>query len=103
MNFLQNLTARLNNHPTNDELLKNFPLDIRSLPLKEWDKGLFDAEMVALDIQPSHFHIKDGQASGDLNVSKGQINEGTYEGTQAALTELYGRVERRSVAWFPAL
>ena len=47
-------------------------------------------ELVKLKIAP----VVSGDDKNDWGVNAGQIEEGTYGGTQLALTEMYDRVER---------
>lgn len=59
-----------------EKMLAGVPQKVRELPLKSFNKGIFGKELVDLG-------IADG----------GNITEGTYGGTQLALTEIYDRVE----------
>ena len=71
------------------------PANIARAPLKSWDKAVFASELVSLNIVPPVNPVKVGQKEADRsNVGNGQVEEGTYAGTQLALTELYDRIER---------
>ena len=71
------------------------PADIAKAPLKSWDKAVFASELVSLNIVPPVDPVRVGQEKADRsNVGNGQVEEGTYAGTQLALTELYDRIER---------
>ena len=80
-----------------DEVLKDIPVDISELALKYWDKGVFNHEIVATKIAPN---------PNTTVVAKGQLTEGTYDGTQVALTEMFNRIERGYVTplagWVPS-
>lgn len=71
------------------------PPKIQDLPLKQWDKAVFSSELVNLNIVPPVNPVKVGQEAADKStVGNGWIEEGTYAGTQLALTEMYDRIER---------
>ena len=71
------------------------PANIAKAPLKSWDKAVFASELINLNIVPPLNPVKVGQKKADeSNVGDGQIQEGTYSGTQLALTEMYDRIER---------
>lgn len=71
------------------------PANIAKAPLRSWDKAVFASELVSLNIVPPVNPVKVGQKVADKsNVGNGQVEEGTYAGTQLALTELYDRIER---------
>ena len=55
------------------------PKDIKDLPLKQWNKGVFDHELVKTK-------LVDGKGK--------QLQQGTYAGTELAITEIYARIER---------
>lgn len=74
-----------------DEILKGEPQhSIDEDPLAAWDKGVFINELqrrgIVLSISPQ------GALNGELAADEG-IGEGTYDGTQMALTEMYSRLE----------
>ena len=71
------------------------PTDIAKAPLRSWDKAVFASELVSLNIVPPVNPVKVGEKAADKsNVGNGQVEEGTYAGTQLALTEMYDRIER---------
>ena len=71
------------------------PSNIAKATLKSWDKAVFSSELVNLNIVPPLNPVEVGQKTADeSNVGNGQVEEGTYSGTQLALTELYDRIER---------
>lgn len=82
-------------HPSRDELYKGVPENVKDYRLKQWDKGVFSLELLNLSITPPTLNIYDGVVSGHLKIPSGQVKEGTYSGTQLALTEMFSRIERR--------
>lgn len=81
--------------PTIDDLLADVPETIEAAPFKAWDRGVFAHELVSLRL----VQVIDGVASEKpteiVEEPKGQIEEGTWGGTQLALTDMYSRIERR--------
>lgn len=82
--------------PTTAELLADFPEKIETATLKSWDSGVFAQELVTMKI----VQVIDGVASPEtpteiVEEPKGQMTEGTWGGTQLALTDMYSRIERR--------
>ena len=76
-----------------DELLPFSAPSIKDTPLKQLDSGITDLELVKLEIAP-----KVNPKTGEVEESSpGQIEEGTYGGTQLALTEMYAKVEEAYV------
>ena len=74
---------------------QSLPSNIAEAPLKSWDKAVFASELVNLNIVPPLNPVKVDQKKADeSNVGDGQVQEGTYSGTQLALTEMYDRIER---------
>lgn len=85
--------GRLLRHPDEKDVLKGI-VPIRHAPLQEFDAGVLSEELLNLKI----FDIVDHSAPAGPNATKyagGNIKEGTYAGTQAALTQIYSRIERR--------
>ena len=73
--------------PTTGGTTEEIPEKIEDFKLKRWDAGIFAQELVKENVAP----VKE---DGKVKVNDGQIEEGTYGGTQLALTEMYDRVER---------
>lgn len=67
---------------------EDIPEKVADYKLKRWDAGIFAQELVKEDLAPRVAE------EGKLRVNDGQIEEGTYGGTQLALTEMYDRIER---------
>lgn len=85
--------GRLLRHPDEKDVLKGI-VPIRHAPLHDFDAGVLSEELLNLKI----FDIVDHSAPAGPNNTKyagGNIKEGTYAGTQAALTHIYSRIERR--------
>jgi hypothetical protein len=70
------------------------PENLNDYELKSWDKGLFTYELQSrfIDPDPANAARREEHKKGDL---LDQIHEGTYAGTQLALTELYDRVDQK--------
>lgn len=77
------------------------PATVDKLHLREWNKGVFSTELAQLSLLPRVIPSKDNVV--DRNPESlmpiadplTPIKEGTYHGTQLALTELFDRVEKR--------
>lgn len=82
-------------HPSEDDLFQGVPKDVKDYRLKHWDKGVFSLELLNLSITPPTVDISDGVVSGHIKIPPGQVKEGTYSGTQLALTEMFSRIEKR--------
>jgi hypothetical protein len=78
------------------QLETNMPESIKDYQLKSWDKGLFTYELQGrlIDPDPKKAITREEHKKGDLID---QIHQGTYAGTQLALTELYSRIDRKYV------
>lgn len=79
------------------------PLTVDKLHLKEWDNGVFSAELRNLSLLPrvipSKNNVVDGNPESLMPLADPvvPITDGTYRGTQLALTELFNRIETRYV------
>lgn len=62
------------------------PVNVADLALKQWDKGVFEYELLQQNLVVP--------TKSDPNDSE-QLSEGTYAGTQLALTEAFDRIENR--------
>lgn len=82
-------------HPSEADLFQAVPEDVKDYRLKHWDKGIFSLELLNLSITPPTVNIFDGVVSGLIEIPAGQVKEGTYSGTQLALTEMFSRIEKR--------
>ena len=87
---LQPLTRE--SQPSLQYLLKDTPQKIQDAQLTAWDAGLFNQELVELKIAPI---VSD---STEPEENEGSITEGTWAGTQLALTDLYRRIEQALVS-----
>ncbi|KAG8531040.1 uncharacterized protein KY384_004397 [Bacidia gigantensis] len=74
-------------------LLKDTPEKVEDVQLSAWDSALFNQELVHLKIAPviTNLAKSDVQTQSEENV--GDIEEGTWAGSQLALTDLYRRIE----------
>lgn len=91
MEILKDLADRVHQTLHSDASPEKLPWHIQLHPLKEWDQGLFDGELVRLGLQS--VPLLDSSDDKNRQATRFQIEEGTYEGTQAALTEMYSRIE----------
>ncbi|KAL2162900.1 hypothetical protein VTH06DRAFT_6736 [Thermothelomyces fergusii] len=63
---------------------------VADIPLPSFDPGIFDNELMKLRLYP----IIDPQDPSVIREPEGNIREGTYWGTQVALTQAYSRIEQ---------
>ena len=75
-----------------DQLLAGLPHKIRDLPLKSFNQGIFAKELINLDVVPPTDPKVVAPSVSNPKKPEGNITEGTYGGTQLALTEIYDRV-----------
>ncbi|KAB8343101.1 hypothetical protein FH972_022695 [Carpinus fangiana] len=90
-------------HVTDDELLKNIPESVSNMPIFDFDPGVFDNELRALNIEPPSLNLGAENPLDDVTYSKGNIVQGTYGGTQAAVHAIFNRVERGFASYFDAI
>jgi hypothetical protein len=77
------LHSKVHHH---DELGLDLPVDIKHLPLTQWDKAVFDHELR---------HLQSATSDGSKPTSSPKkLQEGSYAGTQLALTEMFHRIEK---------
>ena len=82
--------------PTLDELLAAVPEKIEAAALKSWDSGVFTQELVSQRLVQSISGAADPDEPTKVEDPEGnQLEEGTWGGTQLALTDMYSRIERR--------
>ncbi|TDZ62083.1 putative linoleate 9S-lipoxygenase 3 [Colletotrichum trifolii] len=92
-----------------EDLLKQPSLEARKAKLKEriselslldFDPGVFDNELLRQNIivKPDQENLEKRTRRG-----KGNITEGTYDGTQAAITHTYKKIERSFESYFDVL
>ncbi|KAF2240034.1 Lipoxygenase [Viridothelium virens] len=78
-----------------DQLLQFSAPSIEETPLKQLDSGVTNLELVKLQIAP----IVDSKTGRVKETPPGQIEDGTYGGTQLALTEMYAKVEEAFICY----
>ena len=76
-----------------DQMLDGVPDKVGDLPLQSINAGVFVKELVNLDIVPPTDPKVVAPSKKDPKDPQGNITEGTYGGTQLALTDMYARVE----------
>ncbi|KAH8882273.1 Lipoxygenase [Thozetella sp. PMI_491] len=87
-------------HPSEKEFLSQvLPENIRDAPLPSFDPGVLNNELLAMDLY-STFDPNDPKK---IIGPKGNIERGTYTGTQVALTQLYQRIEQTYATYFDVL
>ena len=86
---------------------REWPSDVERVPIPVWDTGVFNTELANLAKLPTPFtglasDQEDGvSANTQALLAKAQaeqlpaLNEGTYRGTQLALTKIYSLIEQR--------
>lgn len=78
-------------HPNEKEYMSQIsPEDIRDAPLPSYDPGVFNNELLALNL----YSTVDPNDPKKIHEPAGNIEQGTYAGTQVALTQLYARIEQ---------
>ncbi|KAL2162471.1 hypothetical protein VTH06DRAFT_7385 [Thermothelomyces fergusii] len=87
-------------HPTEAEYFSHIaPEEVEQALLPSFDPGVFNNELLKLRLYPTI----DPSDPSKLNKPKEKIVEGTYRGTQLALTEAYSRIERTYASLFDVL
>ena len=76
------------------------PSTVDQVHLKEWDKGVFASELSNLLIFPRRVSLSNAVDNNPESLIPPNnvpppISEGTFHGTQLALTELFNRIENR--------
>lgn len=66
------------------------PKSVADVPLPSFDPGVFDNEVIKQKLYP----IIDPDDPSNIQEPEGNIEEGTYLGTQIALTQAYSRIEQ---------
>lgn len=77
--------------PETKYLAQTLPDAVQDVPLPSFDPGVFDNEMMKEKLYPS----VDPKDPFNVREPEGNIVEGTYVGTQVALTQAYSRIEQR--------
>ncbi|KAK4153034.1 lipoxygenase [Chaetomidium leptoderma] len=78
-------------HPSEKSYLaQTAPECVGDVPLPSFDPGVFDNEIMKLKLYPT----VDPQDPSIIREPEGNIVEGTYMGTQVALTQAYSRIEQ---------
>jgi len=78
-------------HPTEKEFLAQIaPKSIADAPLPSFDPGIFNNELLKMKLYPTI----DPKNPLVIRPPVGNIVEGTYIGTQLALTQAYSRIEQ---------
>ncbi|KAL2175190.1 lipoxygenase [Thermothelomyces heterothallicus CBS 202.75] len=85
--------------PERKHLAQTAPSSVADIPLPSFDPGVFDNELIKLRLYP----IIDSQDPSVVREPEGNIREGTYRGTQVALTQAYSRIEQTFASLFDVL
>ncbi|GAB1314788.1 Manganese lipoxygenase [Madurella fahalii] len=87
-------------HPSEKEYFDGIaPRSVRDAPLPSFDPGIFDNELLKLRLYPTI----DPQNPSLVRAPEGDIVEGSYMGTQVALTQAYSRIEQTFSSLFDVL
>ncbi|KAH7633240.1 lipoxygenase [Sordaria sp. MPI-SDFR-AT-0083] len=87
-------------HPAKKDFLKQVvPEAVGDCPLPSFDPGIFHSELLDLKLYPE----VDPNDPKNIKEPEGNVREGTYLGTQLALTQAYERVEQRFNSLFDVL
>ncbi|KAK0720287.1 lipoxygenase [Lasiosphaeris hirsuta] len=87
-------------HPSEREFFAQIaPKAVKDAPLPSFDPGIFDNELMKLKLYPT-IDPEDPQL---VKEPEGNIVEGTYMGTQLALTQAYSRIEQTFASLFDVL
>lgn len=85
-----------------EEMLGGIPKDIAKYPLKTWDAGVFNNDLVHENLAPNPTVTPESQANqqhADPATTgaqiPGNITKGTYDGSQLAILEVFQRIESR--------
>ncbi|CAI6099734.1 unnamed protein product [Clonostachys chloroleuca] len=86
--------------PSLEDREKELTIGIKEVIFSDFDPGVFNSELIKLKLyaKPDPQHPEKDPKFGD-----GDIKEGTYAGTQAALTHAYSRIERSFESYFDVL
>lgn len=76
--------------PERQYLAQTAPDEVADVPLPSFDPGIFDNELMKLKLYPTI----DPRDPSVIHEPEGNIVEGTYQGTQVALTQAYARIEQ---------
>ena len=77
-----------------DDSPPEYPLNIDEAPLRGWDSQIFAQELVKHDIAPRTTNLARDGVPTETRTPTGGFDRGTWEGTQLALSEMYGRIEK---------
>ncbi|KAM5344372.1 hypothetical protein ACJ41O_012909 [Fusarium nematophilum] len=86
--------------PGLEERKKDASIDIKDVPFADIDPGVFNSELLKLKI---YARPDPNNLAKTPKLGGGNIVEGTYAGTQAALTHAYSRIERSYESYFDVL
>ncbi|KAK3326154.1 lipoxygenase [Apodospora peruviana] len=85
--------------PEREFLAQIAPKDVANAPLPSFDPGVFDNELLKLKLYPTI----DPDNPNVVKEPEGNIKQGTYVGTQVALTQAYSRIEQTFASLFDVL
>lgn len=78
-------------HPTEKEFMAQVaPKSVGDMPLPSFDPGIFNNELLKAKLYP----VVDPKNPLDVHEPEGNVVQGTYMGTQLALTQAYSRIEQ---------
>lgn len=83
-----------------DEMLDGTPEDISKYPMKTWDAGIFNNDLVREKLAPNPNvtaapnTVNNNPSTSGVQIP-GNITTGTYDGSQLAILEIFQRIESR--------
>jgi hypothetical protein len=75
-----------------DEMLDGTPEDISKYPMKTWDAGVFNNDLVREKAAPQTVNNNPSTSGEQI---PGNITKGSYDGSQLAILEIFQRIESR--------
>jgi hypothetical protein len=83
-----------------DEMYDGTPEDIAQYPMKTWDTGVFNNDLVREKLAPNPTvtaapNTVDNNPSTSGVQIPGNITKGSYDGSQLAILEIFQRIESR--------
>ena len=78
-------------HESEEEFLSKLPTSVHQAPLPSYDLGVLGNELVDLKL---YCRVDPDDPTKTVDAG-GNITQGTYAGTQVALTQVYAQIEQR--------
>ncbi|KAI1862623.1 uncharacterized protein JN550_010148 [Neoarthrinium moseri] len=88
-------------HPDEGNFFKKI-VQAAEAPIQDYDPGVLTQELLSLGIY-QRVNSQSAHTPAGTDYAGGNIVEGTYAGTQAAITQIYARIERSYGSYFDVL